>query len=438
SFTRRKTVTALQVTEEYVFAALYDGAGTPVRVWRFGRDGGARDMNLPSDNIAAFDYDFDTRRLYVGAAGGVYQSPDQGNSWSGGGGGAGRFSHALAVKAGLIWQISADGLFRSNDNGVSWNKLAGPGDINDTFYGQDIHLSGLAVSGNQAYYGAWSISFPYRFLVGYDGSGAHSLLNAKISAVASTGSRIWAAADSGLWVHDAYVLNQPRVQRPLLIIPGILGSLPTTTSLAAHLPRVFTGFWDRSYQSPLVLDPVHHSYDALLRALETHGFVTDRTLFVFPYNWMQDNAVTANQLARKLFDIRQVCGCTQIDIVAHSMGGLIARNYITSSSYQNDVRNLIQLGTPNAGSVAAYEVWEGGATALAPDSTSLFLNLVVAAVTDPGIAVSRTEMLRKAIPSIGQLLPVFDYLAGRHYPLGYPANPFLESLNTPGEIMRLK
>ncbi|HEX7259429.1 MAG TPA: hypothetical protein VF272_00670 [Candidatus Saccharimonadia bacterium] len=439
SITRRKIVTALQTTEEYVYAALYDGAGTPVRVWRFDASGEAQDMNLPSDNIAAFDYDYASHTLYVGAAGGVYQSSNNAASWSGGGRGAGLFTAAVAVKEGLIWQLSADGLFRSNDNGASWNKLAGPGNINGTFYGHDMHLRGLAVSGNQAFYGAWSIGFPYRFLVTYDGSAARSLLNVKIASVARHANRIWAASDNGLWANDIQGLSLPRVYRPVLLIPGILGSLPTMESLASQLPRVFTGFWDRTYQTPLVLDPVRHTYDGLLQALQSRGFSLDTTLFVFPYNWMQDNAQTAAQLSQKLHDIRQKCHCSQVDVVAHSMGGLVARRYIQSTAYHHDIRNLIQLGTPNAGSVAAYEVWEGGvASGLKPDSDNLLLNFIASALNNPDIAVPRAELLRRAIPSIGQLLPVFDYLSGRRYPAGYPVNPFLESLNLPADIARLK
>ena len=45
-------------------------------------------------------------------------------------------------------------------------------------------------------------------------------------------------------------------------------------------------------------------------------------------------------------------GITKVDIVAHSMGGLISRWYTTSDSYNNDVKRLIMIGTPNHGTVA--------------------------------------------------------------------------------------
>jgi len=44
----------------------------------------------------------------------------------------------------------------------------------------------------------------------------------------------------------------------------------------------------------------------------------------------------------------------RVDIVAHSMGGLVSRYYVENAGYKNDVRKLIMLGTPNHGSELAY------------------------------------------------------------------------------------
>ena len=55
----------------------------------------------------------------------------------------------------------------------------------------------------------------------------------------------------------------------------------------------------------------------------------------------------------------------KVDIVAHSMGGLVARSYIQSENYNNDIRNLTLVGTPNKGAVFSYLIWEGGDPILA-------------------------------------------------------------------------
>ena len=49
-----------------------------------------------------------------------------------------------------------------------------------------------------------------------------------------------------------------------------------------------------------------------------------KTLYTFPYDWRVDLFETARMLADKLDQIYQT-GAKQITIVAHSMGGLVAR-----------------------------------------------------------------------------------------------------------------
>ena len=53
-------------------------------------------------------------------------------------------------------------------------------------------------------------------------------------------------------------------------------------------------------------------------------------------------------------------GFSKVDIIAHSMGGLVTRAYIQSNKYQNDIRNFVMVGTPNKGAAVAYLLWAGG------------------------------------------------------------------------------
>jgi pimeloyl-ACP methyl ester carboxylesterase len=52
--------------------------------------------------------------------------------------------------------------------------------------------------------------------------------------------------------------------------------------------------------------------------------------------------------------LKESSGQTQINIVAHSKGGLDAREYLANSENEHDVANLIMIGTPNSGSPLAY------------------------------------------------------------------------------------
>lgn len=70
-------------------------------------------------------------------------------------------------------------------------------------------------------------------------------------------------------------------------------------------------------------------------------------LFVFPYDWRQDNAKSAEQLKNYIDLVAAVHPGSQVDIIAHSMGGLVARRYIIDNPDRVD--RLITLGTPFLG-----------------------------------------------------------------------------------------
>jgi len=57
------------------------------------------------------------------------------------------------------------------------------------------------------------------------------------------------------------------------------------------------------------------------------------TLFIFPYDWRVDNNLTAELLKEKIRLVKEITGASKVDIIAHSMGGLVARSYVESSDY---------------------------------------------------------------------------------------------------------
>jgi len=83
----------------------------------------------------------------------------------------------------------------------------------------------------------------------------------------------------------------------------------------------------------------------------SNGYVLGKDFFLFPYDWRKDISLTAPLLDKKINDIKIQTGSQKVDIVAHSMGGLVARNYISDSSRAQNVRKLFTLGTPHLGSV---------------------------------------------------------------------------------------
>ena len=79
-------------------------------------------------------------------------------------------------------------------------------------------------------------------------------------------------------------------------------------------------------------------------------YTLNQNFFVFPYDWRKDIATTKDLLDQKIQEIKTQTGAQKVDIVAHSMGGLVARNYIADAAEAQNVRKLFTLGTPHLGS----------------------------------------------------------------------------------------
>lgn len=96
---------------------------------------------------------------------------------------------------------------------------------------------------------------------------------------------------------------------------------------------------------------VARAYQQAIDFFTSNGYTLNQDFFVFPYDWRLDNTQSINKLTEKIQEIKNQTGSEKIDIVAHSMGGLVARSYISDSTKAQNVRKLFTLGTPHLGSV---------------------------------------------------------------------------------------
>lgn len=213
---------------------------------------------------------------------------------------------------------------------------------------------------------------------------------------------------------DAPPPPPPADPNPVIIIPGILGSYP------------IGGVW--------TIDPILHTYYDLIATLDTNHYTPGVDLFDFPYNWRESNVDTAISLKLKIEEVKGICACDKVDLVAHSMGGLVARQYIQSDDYEDDVDQLIFLGTPHLGAPKSYLMWEGGETDPSGLSNHLLKSILRLEAREEGYSNLFSYIQIEPIESMRELLPVYDYLSAGgtlwSYPTGYPANPFLEGLNS--------
>jgi len=116
--------------------------------------------------------------------------------------------------------------------------------------------------------------------------------------------------------------------------------------------------------------------------------------FEFPYDWRRDNRVAARQLKRfidqrlPLWRESNNVADAKVILLAHSMGGLVARYYLEVFEGWRECKALITFGTPYRGSVNAINF-------LANGYKKLFLDL--------------TELLR-SFTSVYQLMPIYKVL----------------------------
>jgi pimeloyl-ACP methyl ester carboxylesterase len=123
--------------------------------------------------------------------------------------------------------------------------------------------------------------------------------------------------------------------------------LPAPEDRAAQLPReakppvvLLHGFIDN--RSVFVL---------LRRSLAQHGRQQIESLNYSPLTC--DIRTAAALLGRHIEEICERTGSRQVDVVGHSLGGLIARYYVQRLGGDTRVRTLVTLGTPHSGTRVA-------------------------------------------------------------------------------------
>jgi Lecithin:cholesterol acyltransferase len=116
--------------------------------------------------------------------------------------------------------------------------------------------------------------------------------------------------------------------------------------------------------------------------LETFDSVTPgKNFFKFPYDWRRDNRAGARQLKKladeKLQAWKESSGAedAKLILLAHSMGGLVARYYLEVLGGWKNCRALFTFGTPHRGSVEAVNFLANGQKKLRLDVTDVLRSL---------------------------------------------------------------
>lgn len=253
---------------------------------------------------------------------------------------------------------------------------------------------------------------------------------------------------------------KPTPREPVIFVPGIAGSALNTGSgeniwlggIAADRTKLtldpskfqYNIVADDALRSPTILGRQIEIYTSLLGAFRDAGYVEyqvagnpsrrtsagcDRSqkkddpsqnpsLFVFAYDWRRSiSDDLAPQLADYVQCVRTFYPGGNVNIVAHSMGGLVARRYILQYPNTHSVNKLITIATPWLGAPKAINTLETG---------QFFANPFLSNADQPGQAVidyllsDTMKELVKFFPGAHQIIPSHWY-----YDLG--GRPFAEN-----------
>lgn len=120
--------------------------------------------------------------------------------------------------------------------------------------------------------------------------------------------------------------------------------------------RTGTPCGDVNRDAPVVL--VHgygHNASAWLMlkaALKRSGFTSVHTMNYNP--WTHDVPKLAEKLSDKVELVRELTGADKVNIVGHSLGGIVCRWYVQELGGHEVVNTAITLSSPHAGTIAAF------------------------------------------------------------------------------------
>lgn len=178
------------------------------------------------------------------------------------------------------------------------------------------------------------------------------------------------------------------VDRPIIVIPGILGSVlkdkqgnvvwgDVQSLLHLDILTVPNGPHDPDdgikpdgiIGNIVLFGPIKvREYSALRDFLLQLGYQPGTTYFEFAYDWRNSNFTSARALADFVKSTPALQG-KDFDIIAHSMGGLVARVYAQQFNQDRRIVRMINLAVPFLGSVSAFSTltdgWGRGANLIA-------------------------------------------------------------------------
>ena len=207
----------------------------------------------------------------------------------------------------------------------------------------------------------------------------HGALGSRLNDV-SSGKEVWPGSLRKILFSNYEILKYDIDAETLLPAPSRL----STSGIARSA-------WGVDYYGR-ILDILEHAGGYAPGLPGTAAMPGEQRYYVFAYDWRQDNVESARQLDAFIERIREDYSdpTLKVDIIAHSLGGLITRYFIRYGTVDvlddNDfpvsqygasrIRRVVLLGTPNLGSIGALRTliagYKVGLNSIPPEVVATF------------------------------------------------------------------
>jgi pimeloyl-ACP methyl ester carboxylesterase len=325
--------------------------------------------------------------------------------------GANGWNFTDAVKINNAGQIIGYGFLNGAEKAFFWDgtQVHSLGNKNET------QVYGLNNAGHVAGSRASQNVFGWKAFVWDEDDGIQDLsidngwLLVRAKDINDRGAIVADGYNSNSGLQRAWILT-PKNIKPLIFVPGVGGSIlkdstkPDNDILWVNPNDLLFRVFPKDL-SPLSLNPananpniiapdalrydqhprygsVYETYGLLIDSFLNQGYreyivnsPDDRTnngckdeeqrannpnLFVFAYDWRKSNAENALLLSEYVQCVQQFYPNTKVDIVAHSMGGVLSRRYILDYPQDHHVDKMITIATPWLGAPKAIYSLETG------------------------------------------------------------------------------
>ncbi|MDB5188554.1 MAG: hypothetical protein JWM92_152 [Candidatus Nomurabacteria bacterium] len=240
-----------------------------------------------------------------------------------------------------------------------------------------------------------------------------------------TGTSITATTTTEVVYRPWTGMAAPPEHNPIIIVPGITGSFlskgygdksqiwPNIAQMALSPTDGFLNALElltggtQSTVRPMVVGDIIRSvastdvFQTMIDTLTKNGYTEGTNLFVLPYDWRLSNTITQSLLKNTIATALAKSGKTKVNIMAHSMGGLLVKDYLAENP-DAPIDNLFYIGVPHLGAPKAFK------TLMYGDNMGFQFSLG-SALQVPILDPNRVKIISQNMPSVYELLPSQKY-----------------------------